>query len=123
MVLGIAGASRTDFVFGIAGVAPGKGVIAAQAMSNTAAKGLGVRMLEEGASPQQVIAAITRPDFDPNFDLQQYGVAALGFENRPAAYTGEGADGWKGSAQGCLLHNITTVILVSKGMTGGQNRG
>lgn len=97
--VGIAGASCTDFVFGIAGVAPGKGVIVAQAMSNMAAKRLGVKMLTEGASPQQVVAAITKPDFDSNFDVQQYGVAALGFEDRTAAYTGEDTDGWRGSAQ------------------------
>lgn len=98
--VGIAGASCTDFVFGIAGVAPGKGVIVAQAMSNMAAKGVGVKMLLEGASPQDVIAAITNPEFDLNFSLQQYGVAALGFENKPATYTGADTDGWKGAAQG-----------------------
>lgn len=98
--VGIAGASCTDFVFGIAGVAPGKGVIVAQAMSNMSAKRLGIKMLLEGASPQEVIAAITKPDFDPNFDLQQYGVAALGFNGRTATYTGENTDGWKGFAQG-----------------------
>lgn len=98
--VGIAGASCTDFVFGIAGVVPGKGVIVAQAMSNMAAKRLGMKMLLEGASPQDVIVAITKPDFDPNFDLQQYGVAALGFKGRTAAYTGENTDSWKGFAQG-----------------------
>lgn len=98
--VGIAGASCTDFVFGIAGVAPGKGVIVAQAMSNMAAKRLGTKMLLEGASPQEVVTAITKPDFDPNFDLQQYGVAALGYAGRTAAYTGEHTDGWKGFAQG-----------------------
>ncbi|HEV7905281.1 MAG TPA: DUF1028 domain-containing protein [Pyrinomonadaceae bacterium] len=98
--VGIAGASCTDFVFGIAGVAPGKGVIVAQAMSNMAAKRQGVKMLLEGASPQAVIAAITDPDFDLNFSLQQYGVVALGFENKPATYTGVDTDGWRGVAHG-----------------------
>jgi uncharacterized Ntn-hydrolase superfamily protein len=97
--VGIAGASCTDFVFGIAGVAPGKGVIVAQAMSNMAAKRLGVKMLLEGASPQAVITAITNPGFDLNSSLQQYGVAALGFESNPATYTGVDTDGWKGAAQ------------------------
>lgn len=39
--VGIVGASCTDSVYGIAGIAPGKGVIAAQAMSNMQAKSLG----------------------------------------------------------------------------------
>ena len=98
--VGIAGASCTDFVFGIAGVAPGKGVIVAQAMSNMKAKRVGVKMLLEGASPQTVITAITNPEFDSNFSLQQYGVVALGFESKPATYTGADTDGWKGAAQG-----------------------
>jgi len=98
--VGIAGASCTDFVFGIAGIAPGKGVIVAQAMSNMAAKKVGIKMLLEGASPQDAIRAINNPEFDLNFSLQQYGIAALGFENKTATYTGKDIDGWKSTAQG-----------------------
>jgi uncharacterized Ntn-hydrolase superfamily protein len=98
--IGVAGASCTDFVFGIAGVVPGRGVIVAQAMSNMAAKRIGMKMLLEGASPQEIIAAIIKDEFDSNFSLQQYGIAALGFEGKPAAYTGTDTDDWKGAAQG-----------------------
>jgi uncharacterized Ntn-hydrolase superfamily protein len=98
--VGIAGASCTDFVFGIAGIAPGRGAIVAQAMSNRGAKRAGVKMLVEGASPQAVITAITKPEFDLNFSLQQYGVVALGFESKPATYTGSDTDAWKGAAHG-----------------------
>lgn len=98
--VGIAGASCTDFVYGIAGVAPGKGVIVAQAMSNMEAKALGMKMLSEGASPQAVLAAITDPAFDDDFSEQQYGIVALGFEGRPATYTGADTPGWKGDLRG-----------------------
>lgn len=98
--VGIAGASCTDYVFGIAGVAPGKGVIVAQAMSNMAAKRLGIRMLLEGRSPQSILAAITDPAFDSNYTLQQYGIVALGFERQPATYTGADTDDWKGFKSG-----------------------
>jgi uncharacterized Ntn-hydrolase superfamily protein len=98
--VGVAGASCTDFVFGVAGVVPGRGVIVAQAMSNMAAKRAGMKMLLEGASPREIIAAITRAEFDSNFSLQQYGIAALGFEGKSAAYTGGDTDDWKGDAQG-----------------------
>ena len=98
--VGIAGASCTDFVYGIAGVAPGKGVIVAQAMSNMEAKSLGMKMLLEGASPQQVLAAITDPAFDPNFAMQQYGIVALGYEGKSANYTGAGTPVWKGALRG-----------------------
>ncbi len=57
-------------------------------------------MLREGASPQAVLAVITNPEFDPNFSLQQYGIVALGFENKPATYTGVDTDSWKGEARG-----------------------
>ena len=98
--VGIAGASCTDFVYGIAGVAPGKGVIVAQAMSNMEAKSLGMKMLSEGASPQAVLAAITDPAFDDDFSEQQYGIVALGFEDQPATYTGTDTAGWKGDLHG-----------------------
>ena len=98
--VGVAGASCTDFVFGVAGVVPGRGVIVAQAMSNMAAKRIGMKMLLEGASPREIIATITNPEFDSNFSLQQYGIAALGFEGKSAAYTGTDTDDWKGAAQG-----------------------
>lgn len=98
--VGIAGASCTNFVYGIAGVAPGKGVIVAQAMSNMEAKSLGMKMLSEGASPREVLAAITDPAFDSDFSEQQYGIVALGFENRPATYTGADTPGWKGDLRG-----------------------
>jgi uncharacterized Ntn-hydrolase superfamily protein len=98
--VGIAGASCTDFVYGIAGVAPGRGVIVAQAMSNMEAKSLGMKMLSEGASPQAVLAAITDPAFDSDFSEQQYGIVALGFEGRPATYTGADTPGWKGDLRG-----------------------
>jgi uncharacterized Ntn-hydrolase superfamily protein len=98
--VGIAGASCTNFVYGIAGVAPGRGVIVAQAMSNMEAKSLGMKMLLEGASPQEVLAAITDPAFDPDFATQQYGIVALGFEDRPATYTGADTPGWKGALRG-----------------------
>ena len=119
--VGIAGASCTDFVYGIAGVAPGKGVIAAQAMSNMKAKRLGMKMLLEGASPQEVLAAITDPAFDPDFSVQQYGIVALGFEGKPATYTGAGTPGWKGDLRGhgvSVQGNILTdAKVVSNALT------
>ncbi|HEX8150668.1 MAG TPA: DUF1028 domain-containing protein [Pyrinomonadaceae bacterium] len=98
--VGIAGASCTDFVYGIAGVAPGKGVIAAQAMSNMEAKQLGMKLLSEGASPREVLAAITDPAFDSDFAVQQYGIVALGFEDSPATYTGADTPGRKEDLRG-----------------------
>ena len=96
--VGSAGASCTGYVAGIVGVAPGRGVIVAQARSNGQAREKGVRMLRDGASPKSIVAAVANIDFDPHFQEQQYGVAALGFESSPAVFTGTDAHAWQGHA-------------------------
>jgi uncharacterized Ntn-hydrolase superfamily protein len=106
--VGIAGASCTPNVMGIAGVVPGRGVIAAQALTNGAARRRGMEMLRAGASPAEVVRTVTDSVFDPVYFFQQYGVAALG--HAPAAYTGAETDAWRGhevdadvSVQGNIL--------------------
>lgn len=94
--VGIAGASCTPNVLGIAGVVPGRGVIAAQALTNGAARARGMEMLRAGASPAEIVRTVTDSVFDPVYPMQQYGVAALG--HAPAAYTGAETDAWTGHA-------------------------
>lgn len=94
--VGIAGASCTPNVMGIAGVVPGRGVIAAQALTNGAARRRGMEMLRAGASPVEIVRTVTDSTFDPVYFFQQYGVAALG--HAPAAYTGAETDAWNGHA-------------------------
>jgi uncharacterized Ntn-hydrolase superfamily protein len=106
--VGIAGASCTPDVMGIAGVVPGRGVIAAQALTNGAARQRGMEMLRAGASPAEIVRTVTDSTFDPVYFFQQYGVVALG--HAPAVYTGVRTDGWMGhevdadvSVQGNIL--------------------
>jgi len=61
--------------------------------------------LAGGASPREVIAALTSPALDTTAGvdtsrLRQYGVAALGFEDAPAAFTGSWTFAWQGQAFG-----------------------
>jgi uncharacterized Ntn-hydrolase superfamily protein len=128
--VGIAGASCTYSVWGIAGIAPGKGVIVAQAMSNMKAKRLGVKMLLAGASPEEVIKAVTDPAFDPSFSVQQYGVAAFGFENESRSYTGADvsdakaqAQGYGVSVQGNILPNVNVISETLKAFELGMKNG
>jgi uncharacterized Ntn-hydrolase superfamily protein len=86
--VGSAGASCTPYVAGIVALAPGHGVIVAQAMSNPEARGRGVELLALGGSPTAIVGAISHPEFDKDFAQQQYGVASLHFFDRPAAFTG-----------------------------------
>ncbi len=66
--VGVAVASCIGSVEVTAGFAPGKGVIVAQALSNRAARDRSAQLLARGASPAQVIAEITNPEFDlPGF--------------------------------------------------------
>lgn len=94
--VGSAGASCTGFVAGIVGVVPGHGVIVAQARSNGNAREEGVRMLRSGADPETIIAAVANSTFDPNFEEQQYGVAALGSSRKSASFTGASTHAWQG---------------------------
>jgi uncharacterized Ntn-hydrolase superfamily protein len=119
--VGVAGASCIGGVQVIAGLAPGRGAIAAQAMANFAGRDRGVELLAGGASPRDVIAAIASHRFDSiagidTSKLRQYGVAALGYEDAPAAYTGVWTFDWRGhdlapsvSVQGNLLAGPAVV--------------
>ena len=103
--VGIAGASCIAHAQVIAGLAPGHGAISAQAMINLEARDLGRQMLADGASPRAVIAAVASAAFDSYAEidtsrLRQYGVAALGFEDAPAAFTGSWTFAWQGQALG-----------------------
>ncbi|MDJ1504726.1 DUF1028 domain-containing protein [Xanthocytophaga agilis] len=84
--IGIAGASCTYNCYGIGQIIPGKGAIIVQAMSNKDARRKGLNMIEAGASPEKIIAALHDPLFDP--EKQQYAVVTLSHLATPATYTG-----------------------------------
>jgi uncharacterized Ntn-hydrolase superfamily protein len=97
--VGSAGASCTAFVAGIVGLAPGRGVIVAQAMSNATARRRGVALLMERTNPADVLKAIIDPRFDPNWEDQQYGIAALDVD-RAVGFTGARTHASRGDRQG-----------------------
>jgi uncharacterized Ntn-hydrolase superfamily protein len=117
--VGAAGASCIANAQMLAGLAPGRGAIAAQAMANLSGRDRGVELLAGGASPQAVMEEIATARFDSFWGidtsrLRQYGVAALGFA--PAAFTGSWTFDWQGhqlgpgvSVQGNLLAGPTVV--------------
>lgn len=99
--VGIAGASCTRDVSVIGRLVPGRGAVAAQALSRLAGRDQAAAMLAAGASPEEILAALTRPGADgwllPWHPLRQYGIAALGAA--PASYTGAWTIPWRGAAQ------------------------
>ncbi|MCK6505043.1 DUF1028 domain-containing protein [Myxococcota bacterium] len=89
------GSLDTAVVYG--GV-PGVGAVHAQAQLSTAGRDEAVRLLAKGASPDEVIAAITAESFDAWASSRQYGVVDL--QGRSAAWTGEDNGAWAGDQQG-----------------------
>jgi uncharacterized Ntn-hydrolase superfamily protein len=103
--VGVAGAACSRAVEMTGGVAPGLGAIAAQGGPNARGRSHGLRLLAEGASPKEVIEAVANSDYDwlgrlDLYESRQYGVAALGFEDAAAAFTGARVPGPKADAQG-----------------------
>lgn len=93
--VGIVGASCTFDVQGIASVVPGKGAIVVQAASDYFARMKGVALMEEDATPTEIISALGDEKFRP--ELQQYGVVMLNQETLPLVHSGTSIKGWNGS--------------------------
>ena len=105
--IGIAGASCTFDVSGIASVVPAKGAIVVQASSNYFARMKGVDLMEGDATVQEVLAAMRSEEFDP--ENQQYGVIVLAENTQPAVYSGNQITDWSGELVGddvAVLGNI-----------------
>lgn len=93
--IGIAGASCTFSVYGIGSIVPGKGAVVVQAMSNSAARSIGLQMIIADASPQEIIAVMCKPEFDP--EQQQYGVVCLSNLDAPQTYIGSATTASRGA--------------------------
>lgn len=88
------------------------GAIATQSFANTAFGPDGLALLEEGATPEEVVEALIADD--PDKDLRQF--AVMDKEGRTAAYTGKDCYDWAGhqtgsfcTAQGNILVSEKTV--------------
>ncbi|MFH1468961.1 MAG: DUF1028 domain-containing protein [Pseudomonadota bacterium] len=113
--VGIAGATCGPFVWGIAGLAPGQGSVAAQYDTWGTGRDEATARLAEGESPEEVITAVTAASFDSDASWRQYGVVALGAP--PAVFTGADVEppwlaltGDTFSAQGNTLASEAVVL-------------
>ena len=68
--IGIAGASCTFDVQGIASIVPGKGAIVVQAASSYFARMKGVQLMRNDASANEILDAMNNDEFEP--EKQQY---------------------------------------------------
>lgn len=105
--IGIAGASCTFDVQGIASIVPGKGAVIVQAASNYFARMKGVGLMRSNANPDEILRAMKNKEFDP--ENQQYGVIVLDGNTVPLVYSGANIKEWNGSKIGkdfAVLGNI-----------------
>ena len=93
--IGIVGASCTPNCYGIGAIVPGKGAVIVQAMSNKQARDKALELIEAGATPQQILAVLMNPEFDPQ--RQQYAIVCLNAMNAPATFTGDSTHTFRGS--------------------------
>jgi uncharacterized Ntn-hydrolase superfamily protein len=85
-LIGVAAASCTFDVYGIAGFVPGKGAVISQSIGNPAARELALKLLNEGVALDSVMRIITAPTFDRQVEEQQYAMATVAGDR--AQFTG-----------------------------------
>ena len=126
--IGLAGASCSDYVAGIAGFVPGKGAVMAQAASNWQAKTKAEELIRAGTAPDQILAAIIDPGFDPDFSRQQYAIMTFDAVDRPVTYTGTDTEDYHGaitgdgfSTQGNMLPGSAVLEAVAKSIIASRN--
>jgi len=78
--IGVAGASCTFDVYGIAAFVPGKGAVISQSIGNGAARELALEMIAKGISPDSILRIITAPSYDARVQEQQYAIATMSGE-------------------------------------------
>lgn len=96
--IGIAGASCTFDVSGIASIVPGKGAVVVQAASSYFARMKGVELMNKDATLEEIILALRDDQFQP--ENQQYGLILLESGTKPIVYSGAQIKDWNGGKLG-----------------------
>ncbi len=116
--LGIAVASR---FFAVGTVVPwakaGVGAVATQSYANTAFGWEGLALLEQGATPEETVAILTRNDDNP--EKRQFGIVSA--DGKSATFTGDKCNPWAGgrsgsnyAVQGNILAGEAVVTAMEK---------
>lgn len=115
-LLGIATASRSLAVgASVPAIIPGVGAAASQSWTNPRLRGLLLRELEAGRTPDEAIAGLSA--WDDELPLRQ--VAVLDAAGRSASFTGAGCSGWAGELTGphaVAIGNLLTGADVLEAM-------
>ena len=106
---GVAGASCTSDVSGIASVVPGKGAIVVQAASNYFARMKGAGLMDKGVPADEILAAIRDKQFNP--EDQQYGLVTLYDDSAPLVYSGVNITNWQGAKLGVDVATLGNTLV------------
>src|SRR5687767_11833937 len=87
--IGVAGASCTFEVSGIAKIITGKGVIIAQAYSDDGITNVGLALMRRGASPADILKALKDSASDREVPFRQYGIITFNDYDNAITFTGD----------------------------------
>jgi uncharacterized Ntn-hydrolase superfamily protein len=87
--IGVAGASCTFEVSGIAKIITGKGVIIAQAYSDDGITNVGLALMRKGASPAEILKALKDSASDREVPFRQYGILTFNHYDNAITFTGD----------------------------------
>jgi len=107
--IGIAGASCTFDVQGIASIVPDRGAIVVQAASSYFARMKGVDLMENNKSIAEVLAAMRDQRYKP--ENQQYGVIVLDKGTKPLVYSGTKITSWSGEIIGADIAVLGNILV------------
>ncbi|MEH6547669.1 MAG: DUF1028 domain-containing protein [Sneathiella sp.] len=123
--VGGASATCTPYAWAIFAPVPDKGIIVTQAASNGAARRKGAALISQNVAPDEIIATITAPEFDPRHMDQQHGIATLRNEAATAGYTGDNNGRVAADLQGELVsvqgNILTSTKVVSSALAAFRN--
>ena len=107
--IGIAGASCTFDVSGIASIVPPRGAIVVQAASSYFARMRGVALMGNNATPEAMLSAMRSDEFDP--ENQQYGLIVLDPHTAPLVYSGKQIVDWHGQKLGADFAVLGNMLV------------
>ena len=120
--VGSAGASCIAGSIIISDIHPGVGAIHTQSYWNGANQNNASDLMDEGASPAEIIDYLINNDIGNNPSIRQYGIVDLFEGGRSAAYTGENCSDYKGHILGDTYSIQGNILLGSEILENMENQ-
>jgi uncharacterized Ntn-hydrolase superfamily protein len=120
--VGSAGASCIAGSIIISDIHPGVGAIHTQSYWNGANQDNASDLMDEGASPAEIIDYLINNDIGNNPSIRQYGIVDLFEGGRSAAYTGENCSDYKGHILGDTYSIQGNILLGSEILENMENQ-